>query len=125
MGAGGTLSPSGGRIERLPGFEGHYVEVDGTTIGMESMDEAADFTPLYRGLPDDRCQCHHWGYVIEGRLILHRPEGDLTVEAGEAYYVGPGHTAETGLPGTRLVEFSPTDEHRDTMAGLARNLEGT
>lgn len=117
------LTPAGGRVDRLPGFEGHYVEIDGMTIGLETIDEPADFTPLYRGLPEDRCQCPHWGYVIEGRLIMHRQDGEITVEAGEAYAVGPGHTAEVALPNTRLVEFSPTPEHRQTMAGLAKNLE--
>ena len=125
MGTGGMLTPTGGHAERMPGFEGHYLDVDGTTIGFESFVEAADFTPMYRGLPDDLCQSHHWGYVIEGRMIMHSPEGDLVAEAGEAYYVGPGHTGEVGLPGTRVVEFSPSDEYAQTMAVVAKNLEAT
>ncbi|MEO8292414.1 MAG: cupin domain-containing protein [Actinomycetota bacterium] len=123
MGAGAKLSPAGGRAEQLPGFEGHYMDVDGTTIGFETIEEAADFTPMYRGLPDDLCQSHHWGYVIEGRMIMHRPEGDVVVDAGDAYYVAPGHTGESGLPGTRVVEFSPTAEYQQTMAVVAKNLE--
>ena len=123
MGAGAKLSPSGGRVEQMPGFEGHYVDVDGTTIAFESIEHAADFTPMYRGLPDDRCQSHHWGYVIEGRLILHRPEGDIVAEAGEAYYVAPGHTGESGLPGTKVVEFSPTDKLTQTLEVVTRNMQ--
>lgn len=123
MGAGATLAPTGGREARMPGFEGHYVDVDGTTIAFESIEHAADFTPMYQGLPDDRCQSHHWGYVIEGRMILHRPEGDIVAEAGEAYYVAPGHTGESGLPGTKVVEFSPTAEYEQTMAVVMKNLE--
>ncbi len=123
MGAGGKLSPDGGTVESMPGFEGHYLEVDGYTMGFESIEEAADFTPMYRGLPDDLCQSHHWGYVIEGRMILHRPEGDIVAEKGEAYYVGPGHTGESGLPGTKVIEFSPTDEYAQTMAVVAKNME--
>ena len=34
--------------------------------------EDIDHTPLLRGLPDDRCQCPHWGYVINGRLTFRR-----------------------------------------------------
>lgn len=123
MGAGAKLSPTGGRLQKMPGFEGHYLDVDGTTIAFESIEAAADFTPVYRGLPDDRCQSHHWGYVIEGRMILHRPEGDVVAEAGEAYYVAPGHTGESGLPGTKVVEFSPTGEYEQTMAVVAKNME--
>jgi hypothetical protein len=89
MGTGAKLSKDGGTPESMPGFEGRYLEVDGTTIGFESFEQAGDFTPMYKGLPDDRCQSHHWGYVIEGRMIMHRPEGDVVAEQGEAYYVGP------------------------------------
>ena len=122
MGEGAKLSPTEGRSEEMPGFEGHYLEIDGTTVGFETFEGAADFTPMYRGLPDDLCQSHHWGYVIAGRMIMHRPEGDIVAEAGDAYYVGPGHTGEAALPGTHVVEFSPTVEYDRTMAVVAKNI---
>ena len=124
MGAGANLSKeSATRVESMPGFDGRYLEIDGTTMGFESFEHAGDFTPMYKGLPDDRCQSHHWGYVIKGRMIMHRPEGDVVAEAGEAYYVGPGHTGEVGMPGTEVIEFSPTAEYEQTMAVVAKNLE--
>jgi hypothetical protein len=124
MGAIAKLSRQGeARVVSMPGFEGRYVEEDGYNFGFESFEQAADFTPLYRGLPDDLCQAHHWGYVIKGRMIFHRPEGDMAFEEGQAYYVGPGHTAEIGLSGTEVVEFSPSDEYAQTMAVVARNLQ--
>ena len=126
MGIIARLSSEGpARVERMPGFAGRYVEADGFVLGLESFDEPTDFTPMYRGLPDDLCQSHHWGYVIKGRMIFHRPEGDEAFEEGEAYYAGPGHTGEVGLPGTQVVEFSPSDEYAQTMAVVAKNLEGT
>lgn len=125
MGAGANLSKGNApRTESMPGFEGRYLEIDGYTLGFESFEAAGDFTPFYRGLPDDLCQSHHWGYVIKGRMIMHRPEGDVVAEEGEAYYVGPGHTGEVGLPGTEVIEFSPTVEYEQTMAVMAKNLEG-
>ncbi len=124
MGAGAKLSKENApRVASMAGFEGRYLDVDGYTLGFESIEQAADFTPFYRGLPDDLCQSHHWGYVIKGRLILHRPEGDLVVEAGEAYYVAPGHTGESGLPDTQIIEFSPTEEAEQTMAVVAKNIQ--
>jgi len=121
MGTIAKLSRQGeARVESMPGFEGRYVEADGYILGLESFEQAADFTPMYRGLPDDLCQSHHWGYVIKGRMIMHRPEGDIVAEEGEAYYVGPGHTGEAG---TEVVEFSPSDEYAQTMAVVAKNLE--
>ena len=124
MGAGANLSKaSAPRVESMPGFDGRYLEIDGTTMGFESFEQAGDFTPMYKGLPNDLCQSHHWGYVIAGQMILHRPEGDVVAEAGEAYYVGPGHTGEVGMPGTEVIEFSPTAEYEQTMAVVAKNME--
>ena len=56
-------------------------------------------------------------------MIMHRPEGAIIVEAGEAYDVAPGHTGEVGLPGTEVIEFSPSDEYEKTMAVVSKNLE--
>lgn len=124
MGTGITLSKANApQVESMPGFEGRYAREDGFNLGFESFEAAADFTPMYRGLPDDRCQAHHWGYVIKGRMIFHRPEGDLVADEGEAYYVGPGHTGEIGLAGTEVVEFSPAAEYDETMVVVAKNLE--
>ena len=92
----------------MTGYEGRYREEDGYTIAFEKFEDGGDFTPFYKGLPDDRCQSHHWGYVVKGRLIMHMPAGDEIIEAGEAYYTPPGHTDELD-PGTVLVEFSPTE----------------
>ena len=33
----------------------------------------ADFTPLFAGLPGDRCDCPHWGYVVEGSITSATP----------------------------------------------------
>ena len=41
--------------------------VEGYTVNFTSFREDIDATPLLKGLPDDRCQCPHWGYVINGR----------------------------------------------------------
>lgn len=57
-------------------------------------------------------------------MIFHRPEGDEVFEEGEAYYTGPSHTGEVGLPGTQVVEFSPSEEYTQTMAVVAKNLQG-
>jgi hypothetical protein len=36
-------------------------ELDGYTVSFTSLREDIDATPLMKGLPDDRCQCPHWG----------------------------------------------------------------
>ena len=54
-------------------------QLEGYTVNFTSFREDIDGTPLLKGLPDDRCQCPHWGYVITGRidLPLRGPRGGL------------------------------------------------
>ena len=106
----------------MEGFEGHYAELGGTTVGWETYTADADLTPLFVGLPDDRCQCERGGYVVEGTLVFHPAEGDEEFMGGEAYFVGPGHTPSI-FAGTSLVEFSPTDRLNQTMEVVTKNMQ--
>jgi hypothetical protein len=106
----------------MEGIEGHYGPVDGYTVGFERYTIDDDPAPLFKGLPDDRCQCPHWGVVLEGTLIYDYADGTRDViEAGEAYFARPGH-----LPvfkaGTRIVEFSPTAELEATVEVIMANV---
>ena len=107
----------------LEGYEGHFENFDGGyTVGFETYTADADLTPMFAGLPDDRCQCAHWGYVITGKVTFKTAAGDETFEAGDAYYVGPGHTPIL-FAGTEVVEFSPTTELQETIAVVEKNME--
>src|SRR5436190_14017068 len=61
---------SAAHVEDMGVMEGHYGEVGGYTVGFESFREDVDATPLFRGLPGDRCQSPHWGYVQRGRVTF-------------------------------------------------------
>jgi hypothetical protein len=37
-------------------------------------------------VPDDRCQCAHWGYIISGTMRVYGVDGARDYEAGETYY---------------------------------------
>ena len=80
-----------------------------------------DPAPFFKGLPDDRCQCPHWGYVIKGQITFRFADRDETYEAGDAYYVPPGHLPVVSA-GNELVEFSPTAELAKTMEVISRNM---
>jgi len=108
-------------VSQVAGFENRHDEADGFTIAFERYTEDADFAPLFRGLPDDRCQCPHWGYVQRGRLVYRYPDGDEEITTAEAYYARPGHISIV-FAGTELVEFSPTAELAKTSAVIRRNL---
>ena len=102
-------------------MEGHYGDVGEYTVGFETFREDADGTPLFRGLPDDRCQSPHWGYVISGSITFRYAGHEETFETGDAYYAPPGHVPVIAA-GTEIVQFSPTGEYERTMAVIAKNL---
>jgi hypothetical protein len=104
-----------------PRIESRAVELGGTTVVFESYLADVDPAPLFRGLPDDRCQCPHWGLVLSGRLTIHYADHDETFTAGDAYSIAPGHTPEV-FTGTEIVEFSPTAALEATMSVLAANM---
>ena len=113
---------SASRVESMPGFDGRYIDSDGYTIGFERFDQDMDAAPFFKGLPDDRCQSPHWGYVFTGAVTLSYADGEEIISAGEAYYARPGHTPAVAA-GTEIVEFSPTEEYAKTMQVVARNIE--
>jgi hypothetical protein len=107
----------------VEGYEGRFGDVEGGyTIGFETYTQDADMSPLLTGLPDDRCQCPHWGYVIKGKVTYRTAAGEETYETGDAYYVPPGHTPVL-YAGTEVVEFSPTEEMQRTIEVVTKNME--
>ena len=109
----------------IEGYEGHFEHFDGGyTVGFERYTADADLTPLFAGLPDDRCQCAHWGYVITGKVTFKFADREETYETGDAYYAPPGHTPVL-FDGTEIVEFSPTDELAHTFEVVERNMEAS
>ena len=91
---------------------------------MEKYAADGDFTPYFAGLPDDRCQCAHRGYVVTGRVTFKSADGEETFEAGDAYYVGPGHTPVL-YAGREVIEFSPTEELLHTLDVVTRSMEAS
>ena len=94
----------------------------GYAVCFERHTADADLAPLFRGLPEDRAQLPRWGYVIEGRIGFRFADREETYEAGEAYYVGAGHTP-VHYAGTEIVEFSPTAILDETIPVVLRNLD--
>ncbi|HZQ97983.1 MAG TPA: cupin domain-containing protein [Chloroflexota bacterium] len=90
------------------------------TVSIENFPRGLETAPIFKGLPDDRCQCPHWGYVVKGRMRILYRDREETLSAGDAYYVPAGHTAVFEEP-TQLVEFSPRGEYAKTMEVAARN----
>ena len=109
------------RVEDMGVLESRSEELGGYTVEFTTFREDADATPFFKGLPDDRCQSPHWGYVISGALTLRYADHEETYEAGDAYYAPPGHTPVV-TEGTEVVEFSPTEALAQTMEVVGRNV---
>ena len=108
---------------QVEGYEGHLEKLEGGyTVAFERYTADADLTPLFAGLPDDRCQAPHWGYVVAGKLTIRFAGHEETYETGDAYYAPPGHTPVL-YAGTEVVEFSPSDELDRTFEVVTRNME--
>ena len=100
----------------------HSDQIEGYTVNFTSFQEDVDATPLMKGLPDDRCQCPHWGYVINGRMTFRYADGEEVFDAGDAFYAPPGHVPVKHAPGTDVVFFSPAEELKKTEAVMEQNM---
>src|SRR5919197_3159065 len=101
---GGEFGPVTDRSEQLEGYTVNFVEFHADI----------DATALLKGLPDDQCQCPHWGYVLKGKLTYRFGDSEETYEAGESFYHPPGHVPIKHEPGTEIVQFSPAEELQKT-----------
>jgi hypothetical protein len=101
--------------------EDRHEDIDGYTVNFVSFRQDVDGTPLLKGLPGDRCPCPHWGYVLKGRLTYRFADHDEVFEAGDAFYLPPGHVP-VAEAGSELVQFSPSEQLREVDAVMAKNV---
>lgn len=91
------------------GVEFRKQSLGNMSVAFVRAQKGTDMRPALKGLPDDLCQCPHWGYVLKGRVRMHIKTGHHDYEAGQAFYWAPGHAPEM-LEDTEYVDFSPTAE---------------
>jgi mannose-6-phosphate isomerase-like protein (cupin superfamily) len=100
-----------------------HTEVFGDyTVNFVTIRQDADLTQMLKGLPDDRCQCPHWGYVFKGQLTVRYADHDEVIESGDAYYMPPGHVP-AARAGSEFIQFSPSDALRVSEEQMARNMQ--
>jgi hypothetical protein len=104
--------------------EDRHEDVDGYTINFVTFRQDIDGTPMLKGLPDDRCPCPHWGYVLKGRLTYRFADHEEVFVAGDAFYLPPGHVPLADA-GSELVQFSPSDQLREVEAVITANMRKT
>jgi hypothetical protein len=103
------------------GVSSRQAEWGDMNVALETFPAGLDTAPIFAGLPDDRCQCPHWGYVVNGRLRVRYRDHDEVLSAGDIYYMPAGHTC-LFEEDTEVVEFSPRGAYAKTMEVVARNV---
>lgn len=97
--------------------------LDGYTVQFVSLRADHDLAPMLKGLPDDACQCPHWGYVLSGRITVRYTTGEEEqITSGDAFYMSPGHVPAAEA-GSEFVIISPQAELEQTELAMRANME--
>ena len=96
-------------------------DLDGYTVSFVTIKETHSLAPMLASLPGSHCSCPHWGYVFSGRMTVHYGDHDDVLEAGDAFYMPPGHVPDAEA-GTEFVIFSPTDQMAATEAAIQQGM---
>ena len=92
------------------------------TVGYNVMPKGTDFTPLLKGLNNDSCHCPHWGYVLEGAMLVIYDDGnEEVISEGDVYYLPAGHTAIV-QDDIKLVDFNPAHEFKEVMDHVGKKI---
>src|SRR3954449_6865985 len=106
--------------EIAPGYSSRYADWGGITVAFERAHAGQDASAMVRGLPDDRCQAPHWGFLFSGKIVVHYADRSETIEGGQAYYIESGHAIEF-LAARDELELRPTAALERTFAAIRRN----
>jgi len=110
-----------------PGAKARQSDNFGTAEGVLSAEyfslgAGTDITPLLEGLEDNLCQAPHWGYVIEGEVVVTYGDGsDETCQGGDLYYWPAGHTVRV-VEDAELAMFSPQAQHGHVIEHIAAKI---
>lgn len=117
---------SASRVEQHGPAEDRTEELDGYTVNFVTISQDMDLGPMLEGLPGGHCPCPHWGYVFKGRLTWRFADHEEVFEAGDAFYVPPGHAPKADA-GSEFVQFSPSEQLaavQDAMTARMREMQG-
>ncbi|MGJ5641780.1 hypothetical protein [Formosa sp. S-31] len=90
----------------------------GMVVAINEAPKGADFTPVFKGQKDGLCQVPHWGYLEKGKVkLVHKDQSFEIVNAGEVFYMPPGHTAIVEED-SRFIDFSPQTEMLALIADI-------
>jgi hypothetical protein len=110
-----VMESPGTVMRNLPGF-------GEMTVAFNEVPAGTDFRPFLHGLKNNSCQCPHWGYIVEGEIIMTYDDGTSeTLTKGDVFYMPPGHIGviEKDL---KMIDFSPSREFHEVMDHIANKI---
>jgi len=106
----------------LPVAKFRVAEWGNSAVAYVELSAGADATPLLAGLPDDNCQCPHWGYMLKGAIHVRYQDGKEEIcRAGETFYWPAGHTVWV-KEDTSFIEFSPKSELKEVYDHIGKKV---
>jgi hypothetical protein len=102
--------------------EDRSCQLDDFTVNFVTVRQDHDLAPMLAGLPEGRCHCPHWGVMAKGRMTVTYADREEVFEAGDAFYMSPGHTPAAEA-GAEFTLFSPTDLLTETEAAIASAMQ--
>ena len=102
--------------------EDRSAELDGYAVNFVTIKQTHDLAPMLAALPGGNCSCPHWGYVFKGSLTVRYADHEETFQAGDAFYMPPGH-APAAEAGTERLQVSPADKLAEVDAAIAAAMQ--
>ncbi|MES2649089.1 MAG: cupin domain-containing protein [Bacteroidota bacterium] len=110
-----TMQAPGTIMRALPGY-------GNMTVGFNELPAGTDIGPLLKGLQNNSCHCPHWGYILEGSMLVKYDDGmEETLEAGDVFYLPPGHTGII-LKNIKILDFNPSKEFNEVMEHIGKKM---
>ena len=110
----------GATARHLPGFGSADAALAAEYFSLAA---GTDMAPLLVGLREDACQAAHWGYLIEGAVVVSYTDGSQErVRGGDVFHWPAGHSVRVEQD-AEVILFSPATAHAEVLdhmlAGLA------
>jgi hypothetical protein len=110
-----TMEAPGMTMRALRGY-------GGMTVAFNELPAGTDVTPLLEGLANNSCHCAHWGYIVDGELLVKYDNGtEETLTASDVFYLPPGHTAIVKKD-LKIIDFNPEKEFAEVMDHVAKKM---
>ena len=117
-----TSASTATRVADYGVAEDRSTELDGYAVNFVTIKQTHDLAPMLAALPGGNCTCPHWGYVFKGTLTVRYADHEETFQAGDAFYMPPGH-APAAEAGTELLQISPADQLAEVDAAIAAAMQ--